>query len=247
MRSLKKNFKKSSKKSWLYSGLASLVWTVCAIGCGQNQAPPPIVAPTASTVGSSSIALSSYCSSRGGSIVLVKGIPLCQQEIYLKSGAYQFSGGYAGSLSALPQLSPANPRSTSSGLSFNFQVQAGDKVFFSGASQWGAISINSSSALGGFFNFTTVTSNCSLANADGRKMNGSLLPVNGGIQQGLVASDQTQIYFLGSNGTAVIQNPGNLSIGINMVGNNMGCGYLQINSVRVERCVDASGISRGCS
>ncbi len=217
--------------------------TAGLIGCGGlpvNSTTPPSFTPPSSTIATS-------CLLKRGTVITVGGRTLCRLNIAVASGvSYQFTGGNPGSPSGLPVLTPTNP-SGGTGMALNFRVLPGDRLTFSGLSQWGAISIDTTSALGGFFHFTTVTSNCNLANGDGLKSDGSPLPQNGGLNQGLVVSDQKQVYFLGSGGSTMIQNSGELRLGINASGNNQGCGTIQITSLQVERCLDSNDSPQSCS
>jgi len=221
----------------------SMGFVLSLAACGSSNQTPT----TNNTAAITASNLTSYCQSKGGAVVSVSGTSYCKLEIPVKSSiALSYSGGNPGTASGLPVLTPSNP-SGSTALNVGFQVMPGDRLYFSGAAQWGAIQIDSSSALWGLFNFTTITSNCSLANANGITSSGSTLPQNGGINQGLVVSDQSQVYFLGGNGNVSLKNSGNLMLGVNVPGTNMGCGSIQIYSMSVDRCLDGSGGSHSCS
>lgn len=100
-------------------------------------------------------------------------------------------------------------------LSTGLPVKPGDKVTVSMNGAWGATSTSAKSYLGGLFNVYTYSSNCSDVNLNGAGSIGTVA-YNGSQPVGLMGSDGTQSFFLGSNGTATINNIGTLRLGFNI-------------------------------
>lgn len=215
------------------------------VGCGSSPKPATLPVGTMGVTGSPA-ALVSYCQSRAGVITTVGTTQVCKVSLPISSGlSLSYSGGYPGTPGSLPLLSPTSPASVNA-FPFNTAVFPGDHVIMTTAVQWGGTNIDSSSALFGLFNFTSVTTNCNLGDANGNR-NGTALPLLGGLKQGLLISDQKKAYFMGSSGDVTIENAGSLSMGINVApGNTTFCGSIQVMSARIVRCVDATGTARAC-
>jgi hypothetical protein len=207
--------------------------------CGSApQGVPPI--PQASMNGPINPA---YCISQRGSIITsATGQQLCKVLIDSPTISMNYSGVY------FPIITPSVPAGRNP-YTPGITVRRNDRILFSGQSTWGGTNINSTSYLGGLFNFTTMTTNCSLISGEGTiASTGALATLNEGVAPGLMASDGIQAYLIGNTRTIRVMNDGVLRLGFNtpLTYASMNCGQFVINRLTVERCTDSMGAAVGC-
>jgi hypothetical protein len=221
---------------------------IVVTGCG-NSAPSspaipgigiPPLAITAAT-------LPQRCQAKGGTIIKVQGRDVCRSVTYLN-----YSGSFSYSQITFPKLNPSQPASYVA-IPTGISVTKFDQVFFSGSSNWGSTDVNTSSWLGGFFNFTSISTNCDAVSGTGiPKSSTGAAQMNEGLPAGLVISDRTQVYALGNGGTPVtVQNAGMLTLGFNAPNSTSGllypyCGKITVSSLYVQHCEDGVGVPSSC-
>lgn len=193
---------------------------ITAVGCGSA---PGGTAPAAAAVNPSGLTGNLYqrCAAQAGTIYKYQGADLCRAEKI--SPMVSMSYAYT---TAFPILDATRPTVVPNFLT-PVQVFKGDKVTFSGQANWG-------------------TQNCNTVDGEGN-LSSTTTPsaLNGGIKAGLVATDRTKVYFLGTNNQGLtIQNNGYLSIGLNVptpaAGTAPYCGSISVLSFRVLHCENAS-------
>jgi hypothetical protein len=211
-----------NKKFFEVSSLAiTIASLLTAVGCGSTPAKSvPAASPLSGLTGN----LYQRCAAVGGSIYNYQGKELCRAEKVspMVSMTYRNSILFPIVDATRPSVAPA--------FLTPVQVFKGDKVTFNGSGSWG-----------------TSSSDCNTVNGDGNLVsNGSPSSLHGGIKAGIVATDRTSIYFLGTNNQGItIQNNGYLSIGFNVptpaVGTAPYCGSITVLSYRVLHCENATG------
>jgi hypothetical protein len=140
-----------------------------------------------------------------------------------------------------------NPSDPSGAFARNMgmKVRPGNKVTISSDSVWGLVNYDSTSLLGGLFNFTFYSVNCRMVDGNGTAVSGgTALRSVDGVAPGLMITDRTKAYFVGENGTATIENNGDLLMGFNTY--DGACGQIYITQLRIDRCEDALGASYAC-
>ena len=255
--------------------VVSIMGLAALSGCGKgpDASAPPAAAvpaattttptPVATTTGTSVCSAGQYplyygcaavsdfntaCLSQGG---IVNGT-VCKVQFSLL-GLSGFSSYYSNMSPALlmnmnyvPILTPANPVGMGS-LDLGFQVFSHDHLSFSASGGWGSSQANVHTW--GPFTFYTSSSSsntCSQINLNGTATQGSSLPANAGAAPGLMGSDGTEVFALGSHVEKDISNHGSLKIGFNTAVAQDGCTQFYIQKMSITRCFDASGATLVC-
>lgn len=223
---------------------------IMAAGCGGSEYIPldytnvqsPHLSPSASctkdpsskTINGQCVYASTFeeaCHWVGGKNVSGSNGPLCQVEYHYYAGSvvYNPSFSYSQSYSLLNfddgyyhHLGPSNPVG-SNPVHVGFQLKANDIVRFQGSASWG-YNNGVSGALG---------------DCDG-SVSGNSYP------EGLYVSDGKKAYFIGTNGSAVIENAASsVRMGFNMSSDGE-CGNIDLGKLIQIRCVDQNDNVQVC-
>jgi hypothetical protein len=170
----------------------------------------------------------SNCQMRGGQIVSgANNSQLCRVTIDYGSRVFTASNG-------VPRITPSSASSQGIGY-LGIELMPNDRLTYRGTGGW--------SETGGSLFFAT-SSRCHDTTNTG--WDGSQIVQNEGMPAGLVASDGTNVYFLGENSTVTIKARGSLRLGFNSRMVSYGCHQLDVNYLAITRCTDAQGNSQAC-
>ncbi len=176
----------------------------------------------------------------GGYLTTVSGQQVCR----LRS---QYQVNYIGSNSYLARLTPGDP-SASTAFQSGIPIYSGDKVEVSASGGWGTIDYNLKSYLGGFFQIWKPSGDCNQVRVDGKSTSdGSSVTNNENSQSaGLWMSDGSQTYYIGSHAKHGMTNSGTLYFGVNAPMDGSKCGTINLSSIVIDHCENASGTSVSC-
>ncbi|MBY0471596.1 hypothetical protein K2X30_10560 [bacterium] len=164
------------------------------------------------------------CYNYGGNVTTVNGTEVCRTIIQVSNGYFYGSAGF-------PVLNPSNPVGPYS-VNTNFIVMPGDRLQISANGGWGQ---------DGMWDLQ-----CDETRVDG--LRGNTVSYNEGMIEGLVGSDGAEVFPIGFSVNRNIKYRGYFRFGINtLLQNTDECSKIEINSILVIRCNDASGNTYTCS
>ncbi len=176
------------------------------------------------------------CRSSGGQPLSgSSGRPLCEWEKF----GFIFPSSY------FPLLTPDHSNNE---LAWNtgITVKPGDRLEYTLTGSWGVREGSTDSFLGGFIYFSTWHLDCRDVSLNGIKEGAPAYYLNQ--PAGLMGTDGTEIFWMGSSGSVQIHNSGVLKIGINAPLHDAGAGCASISSqeLYVLHCEDINGITYPC-
>lgn len=208
------------------------------VSCGRGTTLPVTTTPAVNT--GNVQALTVLCQQRGGAMIQIGAAAVCRYSDYVvRPGAVLVESYTRG----LPRVNPSDP-SGAFGRNMGIRVRPGNKVTINSDSFWGLVNYDTTSLLGGLFNFTFYSVNCQMVTGDGKSTSNGTMKTVEGLPPGLMISDQTKAYFVGENGAVTVEYNGNLFLGFNTY--DGACGRLMITQLRIDRCEDALGQTYRC-
>ncbi len=250
------------KSPWIWNrrkltcASGALALSLVAFGCGSENTPTSVggvqnaVVPACPSgqyrIGGTCVIGATYqqaCSNVFGTIVTSSGRELCRTQKYFVNpatyGWFSFSG--YNSIWTLTPSNPSGPYAFNTGLS----VKAGDKITHRASGGWGGISYDSFSILGGFISGGSYSYDCDQFSLNGRK-DGTTY-TNEGLAAGLVGTDGTEVFLLGTYASKTVINAGTLKFGFNLPASSYGlCSSATITELTVQHCEDVSGTTYPC-
>ncbi len=178
----------------------------------------------------------------GGRLITLSGVQVCQMTHDL--------AGFYGSLNfsfqgfAFPILNTDSPQS-SSAFRTGIPLKAGDKLVWTAGGGWGGVQRESFDFLG-FIPATTYTIDCTYVTLAGYKKGTSTAYNYLDSRAQLMATDGTNVFPLGTSANVTIQSAGQLSMGFNVAPGTEYCSQINISSLRVKHCEDASHTTYPC-
>lgn len=194
-------------------------------GFGLYQVVPPGMTPQYFAQWCSS----TYFNGQYGQVATSGGVQVCRHRpVFPLSGIVSIP---------MSQLSPGTSivGQPLSGLGY-FQAMVGDKI---------------TATATGSYNCRASGCGSTLYDLDGRPDGSAAPATHAGMAAGFTVSDGTKVYLLGSNGSAVVENAGSLTFGINFFGGSGGYSGLfnmpAVRSLEILRCVDIANKTYPCS
>jgi hypothetical protein len=240
---------KNLKKSTLAFAIAAYV-----SGCGSAtppaansgaQTPQTAAQPTGNcsanqyALGALCISASNFtdaCRIANGRMITVSGAQACQVEY---SALWSYGGSFNHSMngSGFPILLENQPNS-STAWSTGVPVYAGDKIIWSAGGGWGKATTS-----GTIFTWTTV--NCTDVSLNG--VDDGVQLMNSTLPKGLLGSDGTHVFLLGTSSTNQIQSNGSFSFGFNIPNADYRyCSSLAVSQATIRHCEDSSRRTYPC-
>jgi hypothetical protein len=181
------------------------------------------------------------CYARGGLPIITQGKTLCRIE-------FRYGTPWAFPAAFFPRLNPQDTAGYQA-YSTGIPVRPNDKLVWKASGSWGGTS-SSTYQVFGFIPFTTWTQDCDEVSINGYK-EGRLLTYGNfadgrAAPAGLLGTDGTEVFVLGSSMTRRMKNAGTLKFGFNAPAGTGSCSYVSVTSLRVVHCEDAAQVSYPC-